>query len=207
MAQAAKTGADAAGSSCGAAQDSQSPPQAASDTDSWMHGLLTTEGIQLEDVCSFISALGTAHHCGRLREERDALYQQLAMRLLWACRSAKSDPLLERLRQELPADAGAGASDRGLLEAVFDQANSALVPAKDEVEPGRSATSLPVLAAPPPSPAVTAQGALGELGQSMLARASRDEEVIRAAEAVIGCLDAQARPSPLATSAGTLCLR
>ena len=221
MAEAANASADAAGSSPGAAQGSQSPPQPgdassnaasqpASDTNSWLHGLLNPEHLEAEHASSFISALGTAHHCDRLREERDALYQQLAMRLTWGRRSAQSDSLLTRLRQELPADACAGASDRGMVEAVFDQMNSVLAPLNHEVEPGCSAPMPPALAAPPLSHAVAAQfaapdGVLAELGQTMLARASRDEGVIMAAKATINYLEAEACPGPLCYISNFLC--
>ena len=60
---------------------------------------------------------------------------------------------------------------------------------------------LPALSAPPQSRDVTAECAaldalLADRGRTMLARASRDEEIIRTAEATIKVLDAQARPDP-----------
>lgn len=149
MAEAADAGADAGGSSPIPAQDSQSLPQPgeassnivfqpASDASSlvyevFTHGVLTPEHVSVEDASSFFSALSTAHQCDCLREERETLCQQLTMRLLWGRRSAQSDSLLERLRQELPADACADAINTGLLEAVYDRLNGAIAPVGHKV--------------------------------------------------------------------------
>ena len=183
--------------------------QAASDSDTLLHGLLRLDQVELKLVSSFISALGTAHDCSRAREERDTLYQQLFMRLYRErlCRGerrcAETSALLDSLKAALPADARTGADSKGLLQTVLNQMSGVSELVKLRLELAHLALVLP--ATPAEASLQLAQVVAAKrsargwvrdnVGRAMLEHASKDEEVGRRAEAIIECLDTQARPA------------
>lgn len=210
MIKATDAGSDPVSPSPGAVQrptqHAEANSAASATSDTLLRALLRLDQVEVGLVSSYVSALGTSHDCSRKREQRDTLLQQLAMRLYQErCRDLSS-PLLDRLRAALPLDTGTGASTRGLLQTVIDRMGSVSELVKKRMEHGHAASMQPVTAATASlqlSQVMAAKRAArgwlrGNLGQTVLEQhASRDEQVSRRAGAIIGCLDAQARPASL----------
>ena len=86
--------------------------QSASDVSSLLHESVDLDQVELGLVSRFIAALSEAHQCSGLREERDTLYQQLALLQRSRCTDTA---VLERLKE-----LDARTSGRAELQAVFD---------------------------------------------------------------------------------------
>ena len=178
--------------------------QATSDNDTLLRGLLSLDQVELKLVTSFLIGLGAAHSASRVREQRDTLYQQLAMRLYQERRCAESSALLDLLREALPADDSSGASSGAHLQTVFGYMKGVSDLVRSRVVAERRGSLLPATPAAASlqlSQVMAAKRAArgwlrNELGEAMLRGfAAQDEEVSRRAEAIIECLDAQARPA------------
>ena len=217
MAEAAAAGSGHVAASSGAAQQGHQPlqPDAAASTDAaslpapgipgLVQVLVRMDLAELEHWSEFSLKLDGVHQHSRLWEERDALYQQLAARLHFGRRCARTSALLERLSAEIPVDACHGTSSTELFHHFPAYMDSLEFSAKDRVEAWRALMSLE-----PSSPLLSAaesyiQRAAAnripssfvrnshECRQLLLGEARKYGQVSTAAMAIIGCLDAQAR--------------
>ena len=220
MANATEAGADAVASPLGPAQQQQPPMQPdeastdaasppAPDITALLRELFKANQTELQLVIGYIRDLENRHHCSRLWEERDSLYQRLATRLYIGCRGAKSRAFLECLTEEIPVDACNGTRNRELFQGLPEQMEGCAKSCKAKVEVWRSVMSAGTSQPLPSATAASTKRAIADTPtssilrdmmsfnsdhrQMVLGEASRCAEVSRRAEAIIGCLDAQAR--------------